>query len=350
VLVASCSGGVLHIMQNTTIMGKTLKQMNNVKRLENRQLKILNDGLSRFFSASGKRSSSMRSNAWQQQEKNAVCLDYGDSETLTDNVYLKKSLDSFSKHVDIIKSASSKGKHTHTDPGTKHRSLRNEIFENCRTHSTSSRTGGRCKDSTNRAKRRSRKRSQVEALFDGLTPIYSLHSSARRRLHALTNSNLQSSKHKMTIISKVQVKKRPKQMAKIKKLKDAHNSETFVCFPSVNQNHSTNLQLKKLYDGLSHKYDVNGERMRKSLHFYTYPAARIERCVQSAVKDKLLNTRNSQTSSHCEDLQEDTCEVNPVSMLLCDGSVNGFQNDFHRCKVDPKRQISCTHNYKGQGM
>ena len=144
----------------------------------------------------------------------------------------------------------------------------------------------------------------------------------------------------------------PKRIAKVSKQVDARTSGT-IMYSCLKHNHSKNLQIRKLCDGLSHKYSVHGERMRKSLYFYTYPSAHSQRCVRPLVKDSFLKTANSPKLSYGEELYN-ICDVKSItiepiirSKKLSDGGLNESLDDLKKCKISPNRQLPSSHSHKG---
>jgi hypothetical protein len=129
----------------------------------------------------------------------------------------------------------------------------------------------------------SKKRTQVEALFDGLTQFFSIHNNTRKRNRPCSAINDLSSG---LMLDNMLTNNNCLQKA----------AAAVSSAPCPNKIGTSNTQLKKLQDGLSHLYSVNRERKRKSRFFYAPSPVRVKRRADCIIQNKVQVPFGSENS------------------------------------------------------
>lgn len=131
---------------------------------------------------------------------------------------------------------------------------------------------------------RSKKRTQVEALFDGLTQFFSIRNNVRKRNRPCSASD--------ELSSEIMLDSLPTDSICLQKAAAAECSAS--CLNNID---TASMQLKNLHDGLSHLYSVNGERKRKSRFFYAPSPIRLTRRAECVMQKNVKVQFGSEDSA-----------------------------------------------------
>jgi len=252
----------------------------HIKRFKHRQLEVLDDGLSQFYTASGKRQSAIHCISQLHKE-----VHFASKHIITNGTV--KQNECFSTASDIARSI------VHPSKTNDSRKYSSSVLQKGADNAKKSYLpsfftvglhAGRSVDnkSVDRFSKRSKKRSQVDVLFDGLTPFFSIGSMDQPRHHVASAHTCDDKSYKLLKC----------------KIADEPDTERVSSVVHHSQVSTKSLQVKKLSDGLSHIYAVNGERKRKSPFFYSYPPVRIRRYMDSVIEENscVQSTSNASDS------------------------------------------------------